>query len=214
MGVWGLLSFCQMANPPIGQQMLLSDIARKGATLKHQSPGSSLAKAPVLILDGYALAHHLFFRAEQCCWWDGGEMRNYAQCVRNWVRDVQACGLQLCCILDGMLEQRKEATAVQRVSMPPRNRSIYKAGWTQYKEFFRVRKRVCLHSRCARRGNREVAIHNKSVMIKCSEKEMYAHTHTHTHTHKSRTHYEYMHAYISEHILRRPKIASAQWKLH
>ncbi len=166
MGVWGLLSFCQMANPPIGQQISLSDMARKGATPKQQPPGSTVSKAPVLILDGYALAHHLFFRAEQCCWWDGGEMRDYAQCVRNWVREVQACGLQLCCILDGMLEQRKEATAVQRVSVPP-TRTYFLRGWTsqvRFLSFFMCR--VCA---------RDIHVTCKSVYVCVC---MYVYTHT------------------------------------
>ena len=125
MGVWGLLSFIQMSNPPIGQQVSLSDMARKvtsSRTREHEgAPGktsSQASAAPTLIVDGYALAHHLFFQVTECCWWDGGEMRDYSKFVRDWVREVQSSGLKLRCVLDGMMEPSKEATAVQRVGIP------------------------------------------------------------------------------------------------
>lgn len=110
MGVWGLLSFVQMANPPIGQQISLS-----GTTTQNMT-ASGKGDVPVIIIDGYALAHHLFMKCEECCWWDGGELRDYSQSVRDWVRQIQGCGVRLRCVLDGMMEPRKEGTALQRVS--------------------------------------------------------------------------------------------------
>ena len=45
-------------------------------------------------------------------------MRDYSKFVRDWVREVQSSGLKLRCVLDGMMEPSKEATAVQRVGIP------------------------------------------------------------------------------------------------
>jgi len=102
MGVWGLLSFIQMHNPPLGQQVSFSE-----KRTREEGP-------QVIVVDGNALAYHLFQRCEECCWWDGGELRDFEASVRQWVSDVRSSGVSLRCVLDGMLDPMKQDTAVHR----------------------------------------------------------------------------------------------------
>ena len=107
MGVWGLLSFVQMHNPPLGQQISF--------TQTHDIEREPL---PIIVIDGNALAYHLFQHCEECCWWDGGELRDFEASVRRWINEVQGSGIRLRCVLDGMLDPLKEETAVIRVRCP------------------------------------------------------------------------------------------------
>eukprot|EP00282_Hemiselmis_andersenii_P031194 CAMPEP_0169458058 /NCGR_PEP_ID=MMETSP1042-20121227/17229_1 /TAXON_ID=464988 /ORGANISM="Hemiselmis andersenii, Strain CCMP1180" /LENGTH=251 /DNA_ID=CAMNT_0009570413 /DNA_START=123 /DNA_END=875 /DNA_ORIENTATION=- len=106
MGVWGLLSFVQMHNPPLGQSH----------SFHSTSTGSASTDQPraVVIVDGNALGYHLFQRCGECCWWDGGELRDFGESVREWVREMQGTGLRLRVVMDGMMEPMKENTAIQR----------------------------------------------------------------------------------------------------
>jgi len=104
-GVWGLLSFVQMAVPPLGRTV----------TFSGGSAAGPARCTPVLIVDGSALAYFLFQRCEACRWWDGGDLRAFDLAATDFARGMRAAGVEMRCVFDGMVHPLKRDTVVGRL---------------------------------------------------------------------------------------------------
>ena len=103
-GVWGLMSFMQMAAPPLGRT-----IAFNGGIGKPSAP------LPIIIVDGSAIAYFLFQRCQACRWWDGGDLRAFDIAVIDFVRNMRAAGLEMRFVFDGMTHPLKHDTVLGRL---------------------------------------------------------------------------------------------------
>ena len=104
MGVWGLLSFLQMGCPSAAKMVSYPRIpSYEAQRIRH-----------VIIVDGSALAYHLFQQCPRCVWWDGGELRDLLHYTSSWIRALRSCGIEPVVILDGMCDPFKEQTAISR----------------------------------------------------------------------------------------------------
>ena len=75
--MWGLLSFVQMASPPIGRSIAFPAGANStGSASGNAGASGDAVPPPVLIVDGAAMAYFLFQRCETCRWFDGGDLRD------------------------------------------------------------------------------------------------------------------------------------------
>ena len=85
--MWGLLSFVQMASPPIGRSIAFPAGANStGSASGNAGASGDAVPPPVLIVDGAAMAYFLFQRCETCRWFDGGDLRAFDLAVRDFVR--------------------------------------------------------------------------------------------------------------------------------
>ena len=112
-GVWGLLSFVQMASPPIGQVVTFD--------------GSKAKPPPVIIVDGSAMAYFLFQRCETCRWWDGGDLRAFDLAVTDFVRNMRRAGVEMRFVFDGMVHPLKHDTVLNRLRDNARRMDSYLA---------------------------------------------------------------------------------------
>ena len=104
MGVWGLLSFLQMGCPSAAKMVSFPRISNlECQRIRH-----------TIIVDGSALAYHLFQQCPRCVWWDGGELRELLLYTSEWIRSLRSCGIEPVVILDGMCDPLKEQTAISR----------------------------------------------------------------------------------------------------
>ncbi len=104
MGVWGLLSFLQMGCPSAAKMVSYPRIPiYEAQRIRH-----------VIIVDGSALAYHLFQQCPRCVWWDGGELRDLAHHTSSWIRGLRSCGIEPVVVFDGMCDPLKEQTAISR----------------------------------------------------------------------------------------------------
>lgn len=89
MGVWGLMSFMQMAARPVAKQLSFSEEVN--------------GVRSAIMVDGHAFSHDIFQRCDNCVWWDGGDLRLVSKQVTQWVKAMRSCGLEPHFIFDGMM---------------------------------------------------------------------------------------------------------------